>query len=262
MESSVTRPPYRAQYVGDLLAETALWSGPEAALLEWLRALQFAGGPLPLDSAELAKCCRYPLKEFRRLWIHVSSAFVETPEGWVCPRTRESHEHAVELSRARARAGRAGGLAEKQKRSNREAVASVGATARAKQLPDKSVQVNSGDSLRSSSSGFETSVQSVGGDAPTVDSERTSHESDFPTQMTTEAEAIIQAARPEGFPAEIFRKWCARNEERAPPDWRGSLRRFASMERFDSRQWEQQKAATRESDITSVREVLRRAGAQ
>lgn len=239
-DATATRPqPYLPLYAADFLAQTVMWTGPECGLLVVLWVLEWVSGPLPLELDRIAKAARYPPRVFRQLWQRVSTAFVETPEGWVCRRIEELLEHALALSRKRAEAGSRGGAKPKQPESKREAIAS--------DLLKQSGQERSGQVEGTPSvpplSDPQTSVQSLA-PTPATAAKNLAGERPFPTEMTPDIEELISSARPECFPATVFQKWREHNLAKPPADWRGSLRRFAQMEKFDERQWEQRKAAT------------------
>jgi uncharacterized protein YdaU (DUF1376 family) len=241
------RPVRRLQYmpfrVAEHLALTILWTGPEAALLVRLQGIQWESGPLPLSVERLAWVAKYPLKDFRRLWAQVSTVFEKTPEGWVCPRTEEERERSLDVSKKRAEAGSKGGSKPKQRGSSEQAIAS-----------DLSKQSGQGLGIGTDDS---PSVPAPPVSKPPVQSlpaerltgaQRAHGPEDFPTRLTPEIEALILEARPECDPAAIFPKWLAHNQENRRRDWRGSLKRFAAMERFDETQWEARKRSDRERE--------------
>lgn len=106
--------PYMPFFFGDFLAATARWKGEEQSLYMLLLAHQWAGGPLPECTRELAEMCRYEQKTFDKHWLKVVTKFRLTSEGWVNARLEEHRDRAKEISAKRANAGAKGGATAKQ----------------------------------------------------------------------------------------------------------------------------------------------------
>jgi uncharacterized protein YdaU (DUF1376 family) len=104
--------PYMPLYYGDLLKQTAFWSGEERALLIVLWAVQWWNGPLPLDPAKLASAVQYREGIFLELWNgRVRALFTATPEGFVCEELEARRAYVERVSGSRRAAGRASGKA-------------------------------------------------------------------------------------------------------------------------------------------------------
>jgi uncharacterized protein YdaU (DUF1376 family) len=114
--------PYMPLFWGDLLKQTAFWSGEERALLIVLWATEWWNGPLPLDLARLAKGIDYDEQTFLRLWnLRLHALFVETPEGYQHPELEARRRAVAQISGARRSAGKASGEARRARASVRSA---------------------------------------------------------------------------------------------------------------------------------------------
>lgn len=109
---------YLPLFVGDFLASTATWTGPERGLYLQLLAFQWASGPLPCDHDRLALTLHYEPKEFRKLWPAMANKFQNGNGRLTNPRLEAVREKNTEIQTSRSEAGRRGGLASGQARSN------------------------------------------------------------------------------------------------------------------------------------------------
>lgn len=60
--------PYMPLFVGDFMASTATWTGPERGLYLQLLAFAWTAGTLPADLTRLARAVNYSPEEFGALW--------------------------------------------------------------------------------------------------------------------------------------------------------------------------------------------------
>lgn len=109
---------YLPFFVGDFLASTATWTGPERGLYLQLLAFQWTSGPLPCDHGRLALALHYDLKEFQKLWPVMAKKFQNGDGALINPRLETVREKNAEIQIARSEAGRRGGQASGQARSN------------------------------------------------------------------------------------------------------------------------------------------------
>lgn len=70
-----TQQHYLPLFVGDFLASTATWTGPERGLYLQLLAFQWTAGFLPCEIARLARAVNYERKEFEALWPVMKDKF-------------------------------------------------------------------------------------------------------------------------------------------------------------------------------------------
>lgn len=100
---------YLPLFVGDFLASTATWTGPERGLYLQLLAFQWASGSLPCDLERLALALHYQPKEFKKLWPTMASKF-ETGNGRMSNarleaiRAKNAEVHASRSAKATAAA--------------------------------------------------------------------------------------------------------------------------------------------------------------
>jgi uncharacterized protein YdaU (DUF1376 family) len=66
---------YLPWFVGDFMASTATWTGPERGLYIQLLGCQWSAGSLPADLPRLARAVNYELPEFLALWPTVAPKF-------------------------------------------------------------------------------------------------------------------------------------------------------------------------------------------
>lgn len=62
-------------FVGDFMASTATWTGPERGLYIQLLGIQWSAGSLPSDLMRLARAVNYTIEEFQALWPIMASKF-------------------------------------------------------------------------------------------------------------------------------------------------------------------------------------------
>jgi uncharacterized protein YdaU (DUF1376 family) len=74
-ELSMADDHYMPFFVGDFLASTATWTGPERGLYIQMLALEWSSGPLPADPDRLARVLGYSNSEFEPIWPQVSGKF-------------------------------------------------------------------------------------------------------------------------------------------------------------------------------------------
>lgn len=104
--------PYMPLFWGDMLKQTAFWSGEERALLIVLWATQWWNGPLPHDLTQLAKGIDYDFETFQRLWNgRVHALFTRTAQGFIHEDLEERRRSVAQISGARRSAGKASGEA-------------------------------------------------------------------------------------------------------------------------------------------------------
>jgi uncharacterized protein YdaU (DUF1376 family) len=142
MEGGVSQDHYMPWFVGDFMAATATWTGPERGLYLQLLGIQWTSGPLPCDLDRLALVLHYDPKDFRKLWPAMASKFTNGDGRLTNTRLEEVRERNAEIQSARAEAGRRGGQASGQARakqtgSKNEAIASPLLEANAKQTGSK-----------------------------------------------------------------------------------------------------------------------------
>ncbi len=66
---------YLPFFVGDFLASTATWTGPERGLYMQMLALEWSSGPLPSEPQRLARVLGYDWGEFEPLWPQIREKF-------------------------------------------------------------------------------------------------------------------------------------------------------------------------------------------
>lgn len=71
----MTRTPYLPLFVADFMGSTATWTGPERGLYLQMLAAEWSSGPLPSDTARLARALNYSEAEFMTLWPTVREKF-------------------------------------------------------------------------------------------------------------------------------------------------------------------------------------------
>ena len=114
--------PYMPWFVGDFMASTATWTGPERGLYLQLLGFQWTTKSLPTDLTRLARCVNYDPEEFRALWPVMASKFHNRGGLYFNPRLEEHRARGDEIRATRAAVGRMGGLAKaKQLPSNSQA---------------------------------------------------------------------------------------------------------------------------------------------
>lgn len=92
---------YLPLFVGDFLASTATWTGPERGLYLQLLAFQWTSGPLPCDQDRLALVLHYEPKEFRRLWPVMSGKFKNGDGALTNPRLEAVRAKNAEVNASR-----------------------------------------------------------------------------------------------------------------------------------------------------------------
>lgn len=103
----MTHDHYLPLFVGDFLASTATWTGPERGLYLQLLAFQWASGPLPCDHDRLALVLHYDPKEFKKLWPVMAGKFKNGDGALTNPklevvRGKSAEIHAARIARATA----------------------------------------------------------------------------------------------------------------------------------------------------------------
>jgi uncharacterized protein YdaU (DUF1376 family) len=98
---------YLPLFVGDFLASTATWTGPERGLYLQLLMTQWASGPLPADRERLALSLHYPHPEFERLWPAISAKFRVIDGTLVNERLEEIRVRSAEIQISRSKKSRA-----------------------------------------------------------------------------------------------------------------------------------------------------------
>jgi uncharacterized protein YdaU (DUF1376 family) len=120
----MSKEHYLPLFVGDFMASTATWTGPERGLYLQLLAFQWASGPLPCDLERLARAVNYGVPEFQKLWPIMASKFNNGNGALTNPRLEAIRDKNAQIQLARAEAGRVGGLQRvanlKQNPSNRQ----------------------------------------------------------------------------------------------------------------------------------------------
>ena len=81
---------YLPFFVGDFMASTATWTGPERGLYMQMLAIEWASGPLPCDPQRLARVLGYEWSEFEPLWPTVKAKF-ENGNGRLTNAKLETH---------------------------------------------------------------------------------------------------------------------------------------------------------------------------
>lgn len=114
----MSQDPYLPLFVGDFLASTVTWTGPERGLYLQLLCMEWASGPLPIDPDRLARSLHYSPEEFAALWSTVRPKFHNGDGALVNPRLeairtanlehrQKRTQHAAKASRARWDQGKA-----------------------------------------------------------------------------------------------------------------------------------------------------------
>lgn len=99
-------------WVADFMASTATWTGPERGLYLQMLAAEWTSGPLPADTARLARALNYSPAEFGALWPTVRPKFANGGGTLTNPRLEairadnaahraRRSEHAAKASQAR-----------------------------------------------------------------------------------------------------------------------------------------------------------------
>lgn len=144
----MTKLPYLPMFVDDFFGGTMRWNAEQQALYALLLFHQWASGPLPATTAEIAQAIKYEPKRFAGLWKIVQKKFALTEEGWVNQVLEEHRAKALHLAGRRAELGSKGGKAAAQARAAAKAVAELqaepvaGLPAEAEQGNQQRVQQN------------------------------------------------------------------------------------------------------------------------
>ncbi len=91
---------YLPLFVGDFMASTATWTGPERGLYVQLLMFQWASGPLPADLRRLARVVGYDWDEFTAVWTQISGKFTEIDGKLANPKLEE---HRIKNAEVQAR---------------------------------------------------------------------------------------------------------------------------------------------------------------
>lgn len=99
---------YLPLFVGDFLASTATWTGPERGLYVQLLMLQWSAKELPSDTKRLARITGYTHEEFMSLWPAMEGKFQRDGNLIANARLEQIRDRNAEIQRARSDAGKAG----------------------------------------------------------------------------------------------------------------------------------------------------------
>lgn len=105
-------------YVGDFLASTSTWSGPERGLYIQLLMLQWGAKKLPNDLLKLSRAVGYTKAEFDELWPIMAEKFKEQDGFLLNPRLEEIRSRNAEIVEARKIAGQRGANARWNSKGN------------------------------------------------------------------------------------------------------------------------------------------------
>jgi uncharacterized protein YdaU (DUF1376 family) len=101
-------------YVGDFLAATATWTGPERGLYLQLLMFQWSAGELPSDIDRLARAVNYTTPEFKVLWPTLRSKFQNGDGKLTNLRMEEIRAKNLDVQKSRMKASHAGVEARRQ----------------------------------------------------------------------------------------------------------------------------------------------------
>lgn len=111
--------PYMRLWVGDLLADPAVWAmdSEEFGAYMKLICISWRNGSIPADEKRRAKLVGLSTRRFAEVWESMADKWVSDGNGGlVNPRQEREREEATKLHNDRVEAGRKGGKA-KSKRS-------------------------------------------------------------------------------------------------------------------------------------------------
>jgi uncharacterized protein YdaU (DUF1376 family) len=121
---------YLPLFVGDFLASTALWDGPEKALYGLCLMVEWASGPLPADASRLARILGYEKNEFDNLWITVGKKFKRSHGGLINDRLETVRENNYKIQENKSSNARDAALKSWESRRARKATADANACAK------------------------------------------------------------------------------------------------------------------------------------
>ena len=156
MEIDLAQNHFLPLFVGDFLASTATWSGPERGLYVQLLMLQWCTKALPSDPDRLARVAHYSAEEFRQLWPVMADKFEVAGSTMANIRLEQHRERSAEIQSARSQAGKHGAAARWQNDSkgngkgNSDAIGFANGKPHGKKMPSDPIQsyldpIQSGD---------------------------------------------------------------------------------------------------------------------
>jgi len=110
-DGAVSDDHYMPLFVGDFLASTATWTGPERGLYVQMLMLSWSTSSLPCEPRRLCRVLGYDWAEFEPLWAIVRPKFTNGGATLTNTRLEQIRERSKEISTARARSGSAGATA-------------------------------------------------------------------------------------------------------------------------------------------------------